>query len=148
MAWSDDIIQLNLRIARQQRFIDSIEGVNSMTLGPRGQNADPENPAHTDGCDPDDSAAAAQRWTGTGGNDAYFAWWRSQNPSVDASESNALLKAIYVEWKNWSDGGENFRAMAGIESQLTLHKATKAELIAKRDSYQAKIDSGALDGPQ
>ena len=70
MAWSDDIALLNLRIARQERYRDWIEGTNSNVFGPRGVDADWSNPAHTDGCDPNDSDAAAHRWTGTGGGDA------------------------------------------------------------------------------
>ena len=36
----------------------------------RGENADWSNPAHTDGCDPDDTTGASNhRWTGTGGGD-------------------------------------------------------------------------------
>ena len=146
MAWSDDIAGLNLRIARQQRYIDFIEGTNSNVFGPRGVNADPNNPAHTDGCDPDDSEAATHRWTGTGGADAYFAWWRSQNGSVDENESNALTLGIYEQWKIWNDGGQNWRAMTGIEADLTSHKANLEALTAKRTLIQAKIDNGDLDG--
>jgi hypothetical protein len=148
MAWSDDIVGLNLRIARQERYIDSIEGTKSMLLGPRGENADPDNASHTDGCDPDDTAAAAQRWTGTGGHDAYMAWWRSQNPSVDASESNTLLKALYDSWKDWSDNGSDYGAQAGMATALAGHKTNRDALVAKRDALQSKIDNSDLDGPQ
>ena len=43
MAWADDIALLNLRIARQQRYVDWLEGVNSNVFGPRGENADWSN---------------------------------------------------------------------------------------------------------
>ena len=146
MAWSDDIALLNLRIARQERYRDWIEGTNSNVFGPRGVDADWSNPAHTDGCDPNDSDAAAHRWTGTGGGDAYFAWWRSQYPSADENSTGIEL-AVYDEWKAWSDAGSNVRAQTGMEAALTAHKQNITDLTAKKNLLQSKIDSGASDGP-
>ena len=146
MAWSDDIALLNLRIARQERYRDWIEGTNSNVFGPRWVDADWSNPAHTDGCDPNDSDAAAHRWTGTGGGDAYFAWWRSQYPSADENSTGIEL-AVYDEWKAWSDAGSNVRAQTGMEAALTSHKQNITDLTAKKNLLQSKIDSGASDGP-
>ena len=146
MAWSDDIALLNLIIALQERYRDWIEGTNSNVFGPRGVDADWSNPAHTDGCDPNDSDAAAHRWTGTGGGDVYFAWWRIQYPSADENSTGIEL-AVYDEWKAWSDAGSNVRAQTGMEAALTSHKQNITDLTAKKNLLQSKIDSGASDGP-
>ncbi len=149
MAWSDDIQALDLRIARQQRYIDAIEGVNSCELGPRGVNADPDNPLHINGCDPDDDLAKAHRNTMTGGADAYFAWWRSGiGASVDVSESNTMIKGIYDLWKEWDEQGQDYGAMAGMATLLSQAKVFKQAFEDKKATYQNKIDTGALDGPQ
>ena len=142
-AWADQIAAIDLKIARQQRYVDFIEGTNSNVFGPRGANADPDNAAHTDGCDPADSAAAAQRWTGMGGSDAYFALWRSQYPSVDENETDPLTLAVYEGWKAWSDAGSNYRAQTGMEAALTTHKQNITDLNTKKSLIQGKIDSGA-----
>tara|TARA_Y100000004_G_scaffold52676_1_gene58440 strand:- start:5001 stop:5453 length:453 start_codon:yes stop_codon:yes gene_type:complete len=148
MEWSDNIALLNLRIARQERYRDWIEGINSNVFGPRGEAADWSNPAHTDGCDPNDTTGASNhRWTGTGGGDAYFAWWRSQYPTVDENETDPVTLGVYEAWKDWSDNGSNVRAQTGMEAALTAHKQNIADLTAKRDLLQSKIDSGASDGP-
>lgn len=150
MAWSDDIALLNLRIARQERYRDWIEGTNSNVFGPRGENADWSNPAHTDGCDPDDTTGASNhRWTGTGGGDAYFAWWRSQYPSVDENETDALTLGVYEQWKNWNDNlSQDIANEADYTTTLNSHKTTITELQSKKAILQAKIDNGDLDGPQ
>ena len=149
MAWSDDIALLNLRIARQERYRDWIEGTNSNVFGPRGVDADWSNPAHTDGCDPNDSDAAAHRWTGTGGGDAYFAWWRSQYPSVDENETDPIALAIYELWKDWNDNlSQDIANQVDYTTTLNSHKTTITELQSKKAILQAKIDNGDLDGPQ
>ena len=150
MAWADDIALLDLRIARQQRYVDWLEGVNSNVFGPRGENADWSNPAHTDGCDPDDTTGASNhRWTGTGGANAYFAWWRSQYPSVDENETDPIALAIYELWKDWNDNlSQDIANQVDYTTTLNSHKTTITELQSKRASIQAKIDNGDLDGPQ
>lgn len=150
MAWADDIALLDLRIARQQRYVDWLEGVNSNVFGPRGENADWSNPAHTDGCDPDDTTGASNhRWTGTGGANAYFAWWRSQYPSVDESESDPVTLAVYEEWKNWNNNlSQDIVNQVDYTTTLNSHKTTITELQSKKATLQAKIDNGDLDGPQ
>ena len=142
-AWADQIAAIDLKIARQKRYVDFIEGTDRNLCGRRGTDADPDNPAHTDGCDPADSAAAAHRWTGTGGADAYFAWWRSQYPSVDENETDPLTLGVYEAWKDWSDKGSNYRAQTGMEAALTAHKQNITDLTAKKNLIQGKIDSGA-----
>ena len=150
MAWADDIALLDLRIARQQRYVDWLEGVNSNVFGPRGENADWSNPAHTDGCDPDDTMGAVnQRWTGTGGANAYFAWWRSQYPSVDENETDPIALAIYELWKDWNDNlSQDIANQVDYTTTLNSHKTTITELQSKKAILQAKIDNGDLDGPQ
>lgn len=150
MAWADDIALLDLRIARQQRYVDWLEGVNSNVFGPRGENADWSNPAHTDGCDPDDTTGASNhRWTGTGGANAYFAWWRSQYPSVDENETDPIALAIYELWKDWNDNlSQDIANQVDYTTTLNSHKTTITELQSKKAILQAKIDNGDLDGPQ
>ena len=145
MAYADEVAYLNLQIAKSQRWIDFIEGTNSNTFGPRGENADWTNPAHTNGCDPDDSTAAAHRWTGTGGGDAYFAWWRSQYPSADEN-STGVEKLVYDQWKAWSDGGSDIRAQGSNEADLTKFKEDLVTMKADRDALQGHIDAGDPDG--
>ena len=150
MAWADDIILLNLRIARQQRYVDWLEGVNSNVFGPRGANADPMNPAHTDGCDPDDSTSAAHRWTGTGGANAYFAWWRSQYPSADENTAG-IEGAVYDAWKHWNDTlSQDIANETGYADTLAGHKTTITNLTTKRDLLQSNIDNGVeqKDAPE
>ncbi len=143
-AWADQIVALNLRIARQKRYIDFIEGEEANVFGPRGEAADPDNPEHIDGCDPNDTTGAVNhRWTGVGGADAYFAWWRSQYPTVDENETDPLTRGVYEVWKDWYDKGSNYRAQEGMEAALTAHKQNLSDLTAKRDLIQSKIDSGA-----
>lgn len=148
MAWADDIALLDLRIARQQRYVDWLEGVNSNVFGPRGENADWSNPAHTDGCDPDDTTGASNhRWTGTGGANAYFAWWRSQYPSVDENETDPIALAIYELWKDWNDNlSQDIANQVDYTTTLNSHKTTVTELQTKKATLQAKIDNGDLDG--
>ena len=148
MAWSDDIALLDLKIARQQRWVDWYEGVNSNVFGPRGENADWSNPSHTDGCNPDDTTGASNhRWTGTGGANAYFAWWRSQYPSVDENETDALTLGVYEQWKNWNDNlSQDIANEADYTTTLNSHKTTVTELQTKKATLQAKIDNGDLDG--
>ena len=150
MAWADDIALLDLRIARQQRYVDWLEGVNSNVFGPRGENADWSNPAHTDGCDPDDTTGASNhRWTGTGGANAYFAWWRSQYPSVDENETDPIALAIYELWKDWNNNlSQDIVNQVDYTTTLNNHKTTITELQSKKAIIQAKIDNGDLDGPQ
>ena len=150
MAWADDIALLDLRIARQQRYVDWLEGVNSNVFGPRGENADWSNPAHTDGCDPDDTMGAVNhRWTGTGGANAYFAWWRSQYPSVDENETDPIALAIYELWKDWNNNlSQDIVNQVDYTTTLNNHKTTITELQSKKAILQAKIDNGDLDGPQ
>jgi len=148
MAWSDDIALLDLKIARQQRYVDWLEGVNSNVFGPRGENADWSNPSHTDGCNPDDTTGASNhRWTGTGGANAYFAWWRSQYPSVDENETDAVTLAVYENWKEWNDSlSQDIANQADYTTNLNSHKATITALQNKKAALQAKIDNGDLDG--
>ena len=148
MAWSDDIALLNLRIARQERYRDWIEGTNSNVFGPRGENADWSNPAHTNGCDPDDTTGASNhRWTGTGGGDAYFAWWRSQYPTVDENETDPVTLGVYENWKEWNDSlSQDIANQADYTTNLDSHKATITALQNKKAALQAKIDNGDLDG--
>ena len=150
MAWADDIALLDLRIARQQRYVDWLEGVNSNVFGPRGENADWSNPAHTDGCDPDDTTGASNhRWTGTGGANAYFTWWRSQYPSVDENETDPIALAIYELWKDWNNNlSQDIANQVDYTTTLNSHKTTITELQSKKAILQAKIDNGDLDGPQ
>ena len=150
MAWADDIALLDLRIARQQRYVDWLEGVNSNVFGPRGENADWSNPAHTDGCDPAATTGASNhRWTGTGGANAYFAWWRSQYPSVDENETDPIALAIYELWKDWNDNlSQDIANQVDYTTTLNSHKTTITELQSKKAILQAKIDNGDLDGPQ
>ena len=149
MAWSDDIALLNLRIARQERYRDWIEGTNSNVFGPRGENADWSNPAHTDGCDPDDASHAAHRWTGTGGANAYFAWWRSQYPDADEN-STGVEGGVYDAWKHWSDNGSDITTETGYAEKLAAHKQNIVDLTAKRDLLQSNIDNGVeqRDAPE
>lgn len=146
MAWADDIKALNLKINRQQRFIDYIEGENENLFGPRGDNADPDNPLHIDGCDPADTDAAAHRWRGTGGGDAYFAWWRSQYPDADENSAGKTGEVFNLGYKLWVAAGSSVANMDTNSSDLSSHKATRDALIAKRDALQAKIDNGDPDG--
>ena len=149
MAWADDIALLNLRIARQQRFVDWLEGVNSSVHGPRGANADWANASHTDGCDPDDAVAAAHRWTGTGGADAYFAWWRTQYPDADEN-STGVEGGVYDAWKHWSDNGSDITTETGYAEKLAAHKQNITDLTTKRDLLQSNIDNGVeqRDAPE
>ena len=148
MAWSDDIALLDLKIARQQRYVDWLEGVNSNVFGPRGENSDWSNPSHTDGCNPDDTTGASNhRWTGTGGANAYFAWWRSQYPSVDESETDPVALGVYENWKEWNTTlSQDIANQVDYTTTLNSHKATITALQNKKASLQAKIDNGDLDG--
>ena len=150
MAWADDIALLDLRIARQQRYVDWLEGVNSNVFGPRGENADWSNPEHIDGCDPNDTMGASNhRWTGTGGANAYFAWWRSQYPTVDENETDPIALAIYELWKDWNNNlSQDIVNQVDYTTTLNSHKTTITELQSKKAILQAKIDNGDLDGPQ
>ena len=147
MAWSDDIALLNLRIAKEQRLIDWFEGTNENLFGPRGENADPYNPAHTDGCDPNDTTgASAHRWRGTGGANAYYAWWRTEFPDAD-STSTGVEGAMYGLWNHWNTTlSGDIANETGYATTLATHKASKAAFITKRDALQAKIDNGDPDG--
>ena len=148
MAWSDDIALLDLKIARQQRYVDWLEGVNSNVFGPRGENADWSNPSHTDGCNPDDTTGASNhRWTGTGGANAYFAWWRSQYPTVDENETDPVTLGVYENWKEWNDSlSQDIANQADYTTTLNEHKATITAFQNKKAALQAKIDNGDLDG--
>jgi len=143
MAYADEVAFLNASIARSQRWIDFIEGTNSNTFGPRGANGDWQT--MTDGIDTSDTDAAAHRWTGTGGGDAYFAWWRSQFPSADEN-STGIEKQVYDQWKAWSDGGSDIRAQGQNEADLTKFKEDLVTMTADRDAIQGHIDAGDPDG--
>tara|TARA_B100002019_G_C21251295_1_gene591279 strand:+ start:1584 stop:2036 length:453 start_codon:yes stop_codon:yes gene_type:complete len=146
MAWSDDIALLNLRIAKEQRLIDWFEGANENLFGPRGANADWSNPAHTDGCDPDDAVQAAHRHRCTGGANAYFAWWRTEFPDADET-STGVEGVMYEMWNDWNTNlSQDIANDSDYTDTLATHKASKAAFITKRDALQAKIDNGDLDG--
>ena len=146
MAWSDDIALLNLRIAKEQRLIDWFEGTNENLFGPRGANADPYNPAHTDGCDPDDAVQAAHRHRCTGGANAFFAWWRTEFPDADET-STGVEGVMYDLWNHWNTTlSGDIANETGYADTLAAHKASKAGYITKRDALQAKIDNGDPDG--
>ena len=110
MAWSDDIALLNLRIARQERYRDWIEGTNSnvfeieerMQIGVIQHIQTvvtlmiPLVHLIIDGL--------VQVVVTT-----YFAWWRSQYPTVDENETDPVTLLVYDAWKAWSDNGSNVR---------------------------------------
>ena len=145
MAYADEKASIELRIAKIQRYIDWQEGVNSNTYGPYGENYDGMSGTP----DADDTEAAAHRWTGTGGGNAYWAWWRSQNPTADATSTGAnarqteLIRDCYREWKLWSDNGSDVAAETGASAALTKMKSDIAALKADRDQLQDRIDNDA-----
>ena len=89
---------------------------------------------------PDDTDAAAHRWTGTGGGDAYLAWWRTQYPTADENTAG-LTGQMYDVWKHWSDNGSDVRAMDGNEAELTT---LKAGLTAFQNKMYANVNYVAV----
>ena len=101
MAYADEKAGIVLKINKTQRYIDFVEGDNSNTYGPYGENYDGSGTP-----DASDTVAAAHRWTGVGGGDAYFAWWRAKFSGASLSSTGVEL-VVYKTWKDWEDNGSN-----------------------------------------
>jgi len=136
MAYADEKASLLPRIAKVQRNIDWLEGVNENTYGPYIQLGE------------DDAEALAHRTTLTGGGDAYYAWWRTQYPTADENttgdtdRATALVRVVYEAWKDWSDNGSDVAAQEGAEV-LTKMKADLKSLQDDADALQDNIDNDA-----
>ena len=69
----------------------------------------------------------------------YFAWWRSQYPSVDESESDPVALAVYEEWKNWNNNlSQDIVNQVDYTTTLNSHKTTITELQSKKNFKKQK----------
>jgi len=122
MAWADEIASHNELIADMQRQKDWITGVSRTWFV--GQTTEPiERTA--------DGAVG------------YCTAWRTANPSA-TSESDPTGYELWDYWINGEMGG-------GTESKTKDEVVVEltngiAAITADRDSLQAKIDNGAVDG--